>query len=55
MTRVNPEILKKIFEVLIFHIKKLRNDPFEYQSQFILLLKLKGQMSNKSLLLLPQV
>jgi len=50
MTRVNPEILKKKFEVLIFHIKKLRNDPFEYrlnmfslsQSQFILPLKLKG-------------
>jgi hypothetical protein len=27
---VDPEKLKKIFEILIFHIKKLRNNSCEY-------------------------
>jgi hypothetical protein len=27
-TRINPE--KKIFEVLILHMKKIRNNPYEY-------------------------
>jgi len=35
LTQVNPnqlgKILKKIFKILIFHMKKLRNNPYEYR------------------------
>jgi hypothetical protein len=31
LTRVNMKKFKKIFEILIFHIKKLRNNPYEYR------------------------
>jgi len=32
LTRVNLKKFKKyIFEVLIFHMKKLRNNPYEYR------------------------
>ena len=31
LTWVNPKKLKKIFEVLIFYMKKLKNNPCKYR------------------------